>query len=168
MWTFDTTVFNLHKNIHIHILRITQYTFTCCLSGCDAHTHTHTHTHSHLLSLRLWHTHRHTHTHTPAVSQAVTHARMHTRTHTQTHTQSLRLWHTRISQQVLLSVPLLIVSLFVLFPGCKVIYEVGEFVEVEVSYGSVFMTVKEKVRLCLNHTHSLLSGVFLCSFRIIV
>ncbi len=34
--------------------------------------------------------------------------------------------------------------------GCKVIYEVGEFVEVEDSYGYIFMAVKEKVRLCLD------------------
>ncbi len=44
----------------------------------------------------------------------------------------------------------------------KFFYEVGEFVEVDVSYGSVFMTVKQKVRLdlsCLTvNTHSLLSG----------
>ncbi len=46
----------------------------------------------------------------------------------------------------------------------KLFYEVGEFVEVDVSYGYVFMTVKEKVRLdldlsCLTvNTHSLLSG----------
>ncbi len=32
----------------------------------------------------------------------------------------------------------------------KLFYEVGEFVEVDVSYGYVFMTVKEKVRLDLD------------------
>ncbi len=101
------------------------------------HTHTHsptvyqavtqtqsrtqrTHTHTHLLSLRLWHSHARTHSPTVSGCDTDTQSRTHARTHSPTVSGCGTSTH--ISQQVLLSVPLLIVSLSDLFHnGCKVL-----------------------------------------------
>ncbi len=73
MWTFGTTVFNLHRNIYIKDHW-----------GNKRVTHTQGRSNTiliHLLFLRLWHTHIHTHAHT---------RRTHTHnTHTHTHSQAV-------------------------------------------------------------------------------
>ncbi len=159
--TQTDTESRMHAHTHTHTHSPTVYQ---AVTQTQSRTHARTHTHTHLLSLRLWHSHARTHSPTVSGCDTDTQSRTHARTHSPTVSGCGT--STRISQQVLLSVPLLIVSLSdsVSLMAVKFFYEVGEFVEVDVSYGYVFMTVKEKVRLgldlsCLTvNTHSLLSG----------
>ncbi len=133
------------------------------------HARTHTPTHTHLLSIRLWHTvthaRAHTHTHSPTVSQAVTQSRT---AHTLTY--CLRLWHIHTYLAASAAVCPSPNSIFIwsFTNGCKVLLWSwwGEFVEVDVSYGYVFMTVKEKVRLVrslLSHSEHTLFALWVTS-----